>query len=197
MWGLHDERLVWSTELTYPLESKSFLLSTNALRFSENIWGTQVNLSLQVVKEFLKGEYCLYGGSGWWKYEFCYGKKVSSTIAFDPLCMFNIYLTFTHFTCWLYVLCRLTSIMKRQADSALWYVSVSLQRSVCWWCSAPLEQKMHYFQMTERSHVPTWDVLVLPPLHLLTALGPSTLKHCAPNQPTHLIYQVSLMRLPT
>lgn len=30
----------------------------------------------QVVKDFLKGEYCLYGGSGWWKYEFCYGKKV-------------------------------------------------------------------------------------------------------------------------
>jgi len=29
-----------------------------------------------VVKQFLKGEYCLYGGSGWWKYEFCYGKKV-------------------------------------------------------------------------------------------------------------------------
>jgi len=29
-----------------------------------------------VVKEFLKGDYCLYGGSGWWKYEFCYGKKV-------------------------------------------------------------------------------------------------------------------------
>jgi len=30
----------------------------------------------QVVKDFLKGDYCLYGGSGWWKYEFCYGKKV-------------------------------------------------------------------------------------------------------------------------
>jgi len=30
----------------------------------------------QVVKQFLKGDYCLYGGSGWWKYEFCYGKKV-------------------------------------------------------------------------------------------------------------------------
>jgi len=29
-----------------------------------------------IVKEFLRGEYCLYGGSGWWKYEFCYGKKV-------------------------------------------------------------------------------------------------------------------------
>ncbi len=30
----------------------------------------------EVVKEFLMGEYCLYGGTGWWKYEFCYGKKV-------------------------------------------------------------------------------------------------------------------------
>ena len=30
----------------------------------------------EVVKQFLKGEYCLYGGTGWWKYEFCYGKKV-------------------------------------------------------------------------------------------------------------------------
>jgi len=30
----------------------------------------------EVVQEFLRGEYCLYGGSGWWKYEFCYGKKV-------------------------------------------------------------------------------------------------------------------------
>jgi len=30
----------------------------------------------QVVQDFLKGDYCLYGGSGWWKYEFCYGRKV-------------------------------------------------------------------------------------------------------------------------
>lgn len=30
----------------------------------------------QVVQEFLLGQFCLYGGSGWWKYEFCYGKKV-------------------------------------------------------------------------------------------------------------------------
>ena len=30
----------------------------------------------EVVKQFLKGDYCLYGGMGWWKYEFCYGKKV-------------------------------------------------------------------------------------------------------------------------
>ena len=31
----------------------------------------------EVVKQFLLGEYCLYGGAGWWKYEFCYGKKIS------------------------------------------------------------------------------------------------------------------------
>ena len=30
-----------------------------------------------VVREFLMGTHCLYGGSGWWKYEFCYGKSVS------------------------------------------------------------------------------------------------------------------------
>eukprot|EP00088_Acartia_fossae_P000876 TRINITY_DN10336_c0_g1_i4.p1 TRINITY_DN10336_c0_g1~~TRINITY_DN10336_c0_g1_i4.p1 ORF type:complete len:548 (-),score=123.65 TRINITY_DN10336_c0_g1_i4:498-2024(-) len=30
----------------------------------------------EIVKQFLKGEHCLVGGSGWWKYEFCYGKKV-------------------------------------------------------------------------------------------------------------------------
>ena len=30
----------------------------------------------EVVKQFLKGDYCLNGGSGWGKYEFCYGKKV-------------------------------------------------------------------------------------------------------------------------
>ncbi|XP_077996481.1 endoplasmic reticulum lectin 1-like [Glandiceps talaboti] len=28
----------------------------------------------QLLRDFLAGEYCLYGGQGWWKYEFCYGK---------------------------------------------------------------------------------------------------------------------------
>ncbi|XP_070577533.1 endoplasmic reticulum lectin 1-like isoform X2 [Ptychodera flava] len=28
----------------------------------------------QLIKDFLAGEYCLTGGQGWWKYEFCYGK---------------------------------------------------------------------------------------------------------------------------
>ena len=27
-------------------------------------------------KSFFLGQHCLYGGSGWWKYEFCYGQKV-------------------------------------------------------------------------------------------------------------------------
>ncbi|XP_077092706.1 endoplasmic reticulum lectin 1 isoform X1 [Siphateles boraxobius] len=30
----------------------------------------------QLIKEFLSGSYCLHGGVGWWKYEFCYGKHV-------------------------------------------------------------------------------------------------------------------------
>ncbi|XP_034040838.1 endoplasmic reticulum lectin 1 isoform X2 [Thalassophryne amazonica] len=30
----------------------------------------------QLIKEFLSGSYCLHGGVGWWKYEFCYGKYV-------------------------------------------------------------------------------------------------------------------------
>lgn len=30
-----------------------------------------------VVREFLMGKHCLYGGTGWWKYEFCYGKFVN------------------------------------------------------------------------------------------------------------------------
>ena len=46
-------------------------------------WPTQVPrqapkplVDPQVVQEFLLGQFCLYGGTGWWKYEFCYGKKV-------------------------------------------------------------------------------------------------------------------------
>ena len=31
----------------------------------------------QVVRDFLMGDHCLYGGTGWWRYEFCYGKKVN------------------------------------------------------------------------------------------------------------------------
>jgi len=30
----------------------------------------------QIVRDFLMGDHCLYGGTGWWKYEFCYGKTV-------------------------------------------------------------------------------------------------------------------------
>lgn len=28
------------------------------------------------VKAFLQGKHCLYGGTGWWKFQFCYGKSV-------------------------------------------------------------------------------------------------------------------------
>lgn len=31
----------------------------------------------QIITEFLRGDYCIQGGSGWWKHEFCYGKSVT------------------------------------------------------------------------------------------------------------------------
>ncbi|XP_037072858.1 endoplasmic reticulum lectin 1-like [Pollicipes pollicipes] len=30
----------------------------------------------KLVNDFLAGRHCLNGGSGWWRYEFCYGKRV-------------------------------------------------------------------------------------------------------------------------
>ncbi|EDO42882.1 predicted protein, partial [Nematostella vectensis] len=30
----------------------------------------------QLTRDFLRGDYCLQGGTGWWKYELCYGKRV-------------------------------------------------------------------------------------------------------------------------
>ena len=30
----------------------------------------------EIVQSFLMGDHCLYGGTGWWKYEFCYGKII-------------------------------------------------------------------------------------------------------------------------
>ncbi|CAH1792066.1 unnamed protein product [Owenia fusiformis] len=31
----------------------------------------------QLIKDFMAGDYCLVGGAGWWKHEFCYGKSAS------------------------------------------------------------------------------------------------------------------------
>ncbi|KAK7076831.1 hypothetical protein SK128_026987 [Halocaridina rubra] len=36
----------------------------------------QPSVDTKLVEDFLNGDYCLHGGSGWWKYEFCYGRKV-------------------------------------------------------------------------------------------------------------------------
>ena len=30
----------------------------------------------QLIRDFLSGTFCIKGGAGWWKHEFCYGKKV-------------------------------------------------------------------------------------------------------------------------
>ncbi len=59
-------------------------MESEAERHKEENWPRQADkrqpmkplMDPEIVKEFLMGEYCLYGGTGWWKYEFCYGKKV-------------------------------------------------------------------------------------------------------------------------
>lgn len=30
----------------------------------------------KIVQQFLRGDVCLHGGTGWWKYEVCHGKTV-------------------------------------------------------------------------------------------------------------------------
>lgn len=32
------------------------------------------------MQSVLAGDTCLYGGQGWWKYEYCHGKKVSASL---------------------------------------------------------------------------------------------------------------------
>ncbi|CAL4065075.1 unnamed protein product, partial [Meganyctiphanes norvegica] len=41
-----------------------------------NLFPPQPSIDQKLVEDFLNGDYCLHGGSGWWKYEFCYGRKV-------------------------------------------------------------------------------------------------------------------------
>ncbi|KAK3872509.1 hypothetical protein Pcinc_022406 [Petrolisthes cinctipes] len=36
----------------------------------------QPGIDHKLMEDFLNGDYCLHGGSGWWKFEFCYGDKV-------------------------------------------------------------------------------------------------------------------------
>ena len=38
----------------------------------------------QIVRDFLMGDHCLYGGTGWWKYEFCYGMFWCSLLTLYP-----------------------------------------------------------------------------------------------------------------
>ena len=38
-------------------------------------WAAGGVYDAKLVEDFLSGEFCLHGGSGWWKYELCYGKR--------------------------------------------------------------------------------------------------------------------------
>ena len=60
-------------------------LEDEALRYKDDNWKEtgfggrepfRAMMDPGIVEDFLRGDYCLYGGTGWWKYEFCYGRKV-------------------------------------------------------------------------------------------------------------------------
>ncbi|XP_075592135.1 endoplasmic reticulum lectin 1 isoform X2 [Dermatophagoides farinae] len=68
------------------LESKTILINTfdngkevriNFIAETDDYDGSLLNSHSHIIAKFLRGEYCLTGGSGWWKYEFCYGKSVN------------------------------------------------------------------------------------------------------------------------
>lgn len=40
------------------------------------LFSPQPAIDQKLVEDFLSGDYCLHGGSGWWKHEFCHGRKV-------------------------------------------------------------------------------------------------------------------------
>ena len=44
----------------------------------------------QIVRDFLMGDHCLYGGTGWWKYEFCYGMFWCSVLTLYPKLNFKL-----------------------------------------------------------------------------------------------------------
>jgi hypothetical protein len=44
------------------------------------VGGPKMSEMEQIVNGFWRGKVCLNGGTGWWKYEVCYGKAVSHPI---------------------------------------------------------------------------------------------------------------------
>uniref|UniRef100_A0AAQ6ICV4 Endoplasmic reticulum lectin n=1 Tax=Anabas testudineus TaxID=64144 RepID=A0AAQ6ICV4_ANATE len=78
---LRPQRLVQAVELS-PVREEAFTSTHKPMTVGGQ---TQVTVGTthisrltddQLIKEFLSGSYCLHGGVGWWKYEFCYGKHV-------------------------------------------------------------------------------------------------------------------------
>lgn len=50
--------------------------STSERRPRVPLFSPQPAIDQKLVEDFLNGDYCLHGGSRWWKYEFCHGRKV-------------------------------------------------------------------------------------------------------------------------
>lgn len=50
---------------------------SNEKEEESKVFETSSPAEMSPVKSFLRGDTCLNGGSGWWRYEFCYGKSVT------------------------------------------------------------------------------------------------------------------------
>lgn len=63
-------------EVVEGADTPSGTSTTSEPRPKLSLFPPQPAIDRKLVEDFLSGEYCLHGGSGWWKYEFCYGRKV-------------------------------------------------------------------------------------------------------------------------
>jgi len=56
----------------------STVKSTITSKKDESIGNSQIGKTtdLLLLRQFLSGEHCLTGGTGWWRHEFCYGKHI-------------------------------------------------------------------------------------------------------------------------
>lgn len=55
-----------------PMESEEY---NGVLQILKNNWNipSKFGFNAKQIREFISGEKCLSSGSGWWKYELCYG----------------------------------------------------------------------------------------------------------------------------
>jgi endoplasmic reticulum lectin 1 len=65
-----------SYEYVDEVDLKQFVNNQNPPSTTNPVPAVEDENDVEFLKGFLSGRDCLTGGTGWWKYEFCYGKHV-------------------------------------------------------------------------------------------------------------------------